>query len=305
MNKAILFLLISAVFAQESNGQEVVTRAEKVSLDSPEGWAMAHTLSAALNLGAPPATDPQAWVMRFSAELGSIPHLSRAEQQVGFGGFKSEDLNKSPVFGRGRFHLGLPGEYELELSWTPPLEINGSKPDEVFGLALQKSLYRTSTLNLSVRLFALRGEAQGDITCSRDVASAPPGSAGNPFGCREPSNDSMELDHEGLEFIGSRLSHDGRWQPYFGLAYTRIHPFVNVEARVFEVLDRAELYLDDAIQSATVGTLYHWADNWTLQAAFSYTPLDIRRPPELSRRNQDFWSVRLGLHWRPGWTAFQ
>ncbi len=295
-----LALATSLVYAQS-----VINTAETFSLDDPEGWAMAHTLSAALNLGSPPVAGLAAGELGFSAELGSIPRLSRSEQRVGFGGFKFEDMNKSPVFGRGRLHVGLPLDFNLELSWTPPVEINGGKPDGIYGLALQRHLLRGRNWNAAWRLFTVQGKAQGDITCSRDVASHPPASPGNPFGCLEPSDDRIELDHEGLEFATSRLSDDGRWQPFAALAVTKIHPRVSVRARLIDSIDRSRLRTDGTLQTVTLGTLYHLSPNWSGQVAISYTPLQVRRPPDYSLRDQDYWSVRLGLRWSPGWSVFQ
>lgn len=296
----VVYVIALLTTSSIANGQDVISTTEKFRLDSPEGWAMAHTLSASLNLGSTPLTDVQPWRLSFSAELGSIPHLSREEQRVGFGGFKSEDMNKSPVFGRGRLHLGLPREFELELSWTPPVEINGGKPDGVYGLAIERTIFSSSNWAVGWRLFALRGSAQGDITCSEDVASSPPGSPGNPFGCREPSDDTIKLDHEGMEFSVSRTSRSERWQPYLGYAHTRIHPHVDVRARVFESLDRSQLEMNDTVQTLTMGLMFRPSQNWTWHTAFSYTPLDIRRPPDYSREDQNFWSFRLGLRWSPG-----
>ncbi|MCP5347968.1 MAG: hypothetical protein R3F41_10160 [Gammaproteobacteria bacterium] len=266
---------------------------------------MAHTLAAALNLGTPPGDEAQLWEIRFSAELGSIPHLSRQEQRVGFGGFKAEDLNKSPVFGRGRLHLGLPLATELEFSWTPPFEINGGKPEGIYGMAASGSLSQSDGWELGWRLFAVRGEAGGDITCSREVSAADPGSQENPFGCRGASNDRITLDHEGLELTGSRLIGGGHWRPYLGYSYSRIHPHVQVRATVFETLDRSQLEADGNLHTFTLGTLFHLNSSWSMHAALSFTPLEIRRPPRLNGRDQDFWSLRLGVLWKPGWSILR
>ncbi len=51
------------------------------------------------------------WHWNVALDLGDIPRLSDAQQRVGFGGFKNEDLNKSPVFGRLRLALGLPHDW--------------------------------------------------------------------------------------------------------------------------------------------------------------------------------------------------
>jgi len=175
----LLLCMGLAAVMPAARAQDILFDYEREAFDSPEGWAMAHTVSASLNLGAGPASTLSTWDWRLSAELGSIPHLSREEQRVGFGGYKLEDMNKSPVFGRGRLHVGLPAAITAELSWTPPLEINGGKPQHLFGLALERALWRGEDWTLGGRLFAVRGAARGDTTCSRSVARQAPGSAGN------------------------------------------------------------------------------------------------------------------------------
>ena len=61
------------------------------------------------SFGESPELRPGRWSV--AAELGHIPRLSDAQRRVGFNGFKTEDLNKSPVFGRLRLWLGLPAGF--------------------------------------------------------------------------------------------------------------------------------------------------------------------------------------------------
>lgn len=292
----LLMLSAPAVLAQE-----VLRDYERETFDSPEGWAMAHTLSSALNLGALPPETLAPWHWSVAAEMGSIPHLTREEQRVGFGGYKLEDMNKSPVFGRGRVLLGLPGKVSMEASWTPPVQVNGARPEGIYGLALEKSLFDEGGWQLGVRLFAVRGAASGDTTCSRSVASAAPGSADNLFGCREPSDDRLQLDHEGVELMASHRIPNTRWQPFIAMAKTHANPYVKVNARVFDSLDLSEMETKGSLATLSVGTVYHAAPDWRVTAAFSLTPLDVRRPPLRQSRDANFWSVRLGLAWmNPG-----
>ena len=51
---------------------------------------------------------------------------------MGLGGAKQEDLNKSPVFGRLRLTLGLPGGFVADLGYTPPLSIRGTRARDLF-----------------------------------------------------------------------------------------------------------------------------------------------------------------------------
>lgn len=289
--------LVLTAAGAEALAQDVLFDYEREAFDSPEGWAMAHTVAATLNLGAGPSSPMALGDWRLSAEMGSIPHLSREDQRVGFGGFKLEDMNKSPVFGRGRLHLGLPAAITAEISWTPPLEINGGRPEHLFGLALERALWQGEAWRVGARLFAVRGDASGDTTCSRSVAAQAPGTAGNLYGCRAPSDDTLRLDHEGLELMVSRPLGNGRWEPFLALASTHMNPYVEIEALVFSSLDLSELESSGTVQTLSAGTLFEVSPQWQLSAAVSWTPLEVRRPLLYNTRSHDFWSIRLGLAW--------
>ena len=64
---------------------------QKVDIDSPEGWAMAFMTSSAQNLGQTQPHSVDVGDISIAAELSSIPHLSKEQQKIGFGGFKDED----------------------------------------------------------------------------------------------------------------------------------------------------------------------------------------------------------------------
>lgn len=293
LNALIVGSLCSSVFAQD-----ILNDYEKVALNSPEGWAMAHTLASALNLGAAPAQTLGLWQWRLSAQLSSIPHLSREEQRVGFGGFKLEDMNKSPVFGRGLVSVGLPAGFTGELSWTPEVQIDGAKPEHLFGVALERALVQVGPWQFGARVYAVRGDGTGDTTCSKRVAGFAAGSADNPFGCIAPSADRIRMDQEGVELMLSRSSADGRWQPFAAYADTRLHPYVGINAQVFTSIDRSELEAEGNVQSYSLGTTFQSSPSWRVSAALSYTPLDVRRPPLRETGNGDFWSVRVALAWQ-------
>ena len=109
---------------------------EPVGVHSEEGWAMRYVGASSLmtGFGAVPDLSPGEWLV--AGELGHIPSLSRRQQEVGLGGIKDEDLNKSPVFGRARGWIGLPAGFVAELGYTPPLEIDGAKPVDLFAAAI-------------------------------------------------------------------------------------------------------------------------------------------------------------------------
>ena len=130
---------------------------QKVDLDSPEGWAMAFMTASAQNLGQVPPHSVDVRDISISAELSSIPRLTREQQRIGFGGFKDEDLNKSPAFGRLRANIGLPWNLNAEISWTPPLQINGSKPDHLWGAALSKPLINNEKISIRIAFVFAQG----------------------------------------------------------------------------------------------------------------------------------------------------
>lgn len=300
MRRRLAAAIPLVLLALGASAQSQVGGRETVDFDSPEGWAMARTTAATLNLGPAPPGDLETWEIAVSAEVGSIPHVDTADTRVGFGGTKFEDLNKSPVFGRGRLHLGLPAGFTAELAWSPPVEIDGVQPDGIYGLALERSLYSGDRWQSGARLFAQDGHAEGDITCSAEVAAREPGSDDNPFGCVAPSNDDIALDHGGAEISASTSFRGGRWQPFASFAVTRIDPEVQVNAPVFDFIDRSQLTTEGTLRTGTAGVAWNPSRRWQATAAFSYTPLDARRPPEFDEESDDFWSVRIGLKWRLG-----
>jgi hypothetical protein len=121
---ALLMLFSSFTFGNQNTYVD-----QEVDFGSPEGWGMAFMTTSSQNLGQMPPHSVNIKDISISAELSSIPWLSKEQQKIGFGGFKDEDLNKSPAFGRIRASIGLSWDLNAEISWTPPIQINNSKPD--------------------------------------------------------------------------------------------------------------------------------------------------------------------------------
>ncbi|NKB35322.1 MAG: hypothetical protein GKR91_19665 [Pseudomonadales bacterium] len=299
MNQILRPLLVSLLLLTLpglSHAQLETGTNEDVDFDSPEGWAMAFMTASSLNLGQLPPRSTEFGDVSFSAELCSIPRLEREQQQVGFGGFKDEELNKSPAFGRARASLGLFWDVTAEVSWTPPLEINGAKPDGLWGFALSRPLVGGDNWGLGLRLFALEGAVNADVTCSEDTAELPPFSADNLFGCVAPSDDVLEMDHQGAELVLSFNELPLGIQPWVSIASTRMDPFVEIDALLdggprFSTVDS-----DGTTETYSAGLSYSLNQNWHLNLATSYTPLDANRPVSAGGRDS-YWNVRLGLVW--------
>ena len=266
---------------------------QNVDLDSPEGWAMAFMTASAQNLGQAPPHSVNVRDISFSAELSSIPRLSREQQRIGFGGFKDEDLNKSPAFGRLRANVGLPWNVDAEISWTPPLKINNSKPDHLWGAALSKPLFDNERISVGLRLFLLRGGVIASVTCSEDTINFAPYTLQNTAGCVGLSDDKLQMDHEGVEVFLS-FNNTSNIIPWISLASTNIDNAVEIDAPLEIGRERASVYSSGTIQTLSFGLNYDISENWSLNAASSYTPLAVQRPND-SSDNDDFWNVRAGL----------
>ena len=266
---------------------------QKVDLDSPEGWAMAFMTASAQNLGQAPPHTLNVRDISISAELSSIPRLSKEQQKIGFGGFKDEDLNKSPAFGRLRANVGLPWNVDAEISWTPPLKINNSKPDHLWGAALSKPLFDNERISVGLRLFLLRGGVIASVTCSEDTINFTPYTLQNPSGCVGLSADKLKMDHEGVEVFLS-FNNASAILPWISLATSNIDNSVEIDAPLEVGRERATVYSSGTIQTLSVGFDYEISENWSLNASSSYTPLDVQRPNDNSD-NDDFWNVRVGL----------
>jgi len=189
-----LFLLTRVALAQT-----VVEDNRSVASDSPEGWAMRYFAGTTLMTSFGEAARLPPWRWNTAVDVGNIPRLSDAQQRVAFGGSKSDDLNKSPVFGRLRLAVGLPDAWVAELGYTPPLEIAGSRARNVFAMAIGRRVIEGDAMSLSLRALGQVGKVRGDITCPASVAGNPDPIV-NPFDCRAPpSNDTFTTNYYGVD----------------------------------------------------------------------------------------------------------
>ena len=230
-------------------------------------------------------------------DLGSIPRLSEEQQRVGFGGFKDEDLNKSPLFGRLRAALGLPYDWVAEIGYTPPLEIHGSRARNLFALAVGRRLLETDAWTLSMRAVGQTGEVEGDITCPERIAgmSDP---RHNPYGCRAPSRDVFSIDYYGGDATLAWDAGGGwKWHASTGIARTRLA--VQVDALVFTRNDRSRLSSNGNLAWVAIGVWRGFDVHWGVGAELLYVPLDVRRPPNFSLEKDPVTSVRVQLRYSP------
>ena len=292
---AVISLLLYLLLASSANGQElpISEGVDPVGVHSEEGWAMRYVGASSLmtGFGAVPLLAPGQW--QLAAELGHIPSLSRSQQQVGLGGIKDEDLNKSPAFGRARGWIGLPAGWVAELGYTPPLEIDGAKPVDLFAAAIGRRVELSQNAALSLRALGQHGAARGDITCSSDVVGR--SGQSNPFRCVRRSDDRIALNYYGLEATGS-WQFTG-WAGHFTAGTVRYEPEVQVNAQLESYIERIRLRSQGQMPYFAAGAQQS-NGNWHWGAELLYVPLKVRRDGN-PIESDPFWSLRLSLRWLP------
>ena len=275
-------------------GQEVVRNDEALDGDRPEAWAMHYMTAASLmtSFGPSPRLATGQW--QAAMELGDIPRLDAAQRAVGFNGTKAEDLNKSPVFGRVRGWLGLPAGFVAELAWTPPIEVDGAKPRDLWAAAIARRVYDRDGVVVSLRAFGQHGAVVGDVTCPRALAGVQDFNL-NPYGCQAPSSDTLQANDYGLESTAA-LAH-GPWTWHLTGGVVRMENQVQVDALTYSVRDRSRLTASDDEVFLAAGVGHAWSNGWGVAAEVLYVPLTVLRVPDGSPDNDPLLSFRLQLRY--------
>lgn len=275
-----------------AHGQIVVGEREVLDSDRPEAWAMnlaaANTLMTAF--GETPVLAAGDW--QLGLELGAVPRLDEEQRQVGFNGFKSEDLNKSPVFGRVRVFAGLGRGWVGELGYTPPLRIDGTQARGLVSLAFGHAWLRRGSWSLSSRIFGQHGSVVGDITCPAKLAGLDD-EIRNPYGCQAPSKDRVRLNYYGADLVAAGLR--GDWQWHLGVGLVRSELSVQVDALTFDFRDLSYLSASGHIGYVAFGVNGRLAPHWRWGGEWRYVPLRVRRDPGESTGNDALSTFRIHL----------
>lgn len=175
------------------------------------------------------ATAPQAMppgALRLGFEVEYIPN-PRAEIQKTGKCFlqKSENTSLSPIFGRPRITLGLPGSVAIEASYLPPVRIADAKPN-LGSLAISHTRHfhlggSSGAVTMMVRANTTFGSVRGPITCPRSALQTT-----NPAAAcygSNPSNDTFRPNMYGVDLIAG--VRPGRmFALYGGVGANRIAP---------------------------------------------------------------------------------
>lgn len=285
---------LAACIPTVSSTQVLLDGTDSLDFDRPEAWAMQYfaSLNVLTGFGPPQELSPGTVVVGF--EVDSVPSLDERELRVGFNGTKTEDINRTSVFGRPRVAVGLAGNFILEGSYLPPIDISGVEPD-LMALALSRPLPPTQNLNMGLRIALQHGTFSGDFTCSADEIAKGP----NTFGCEVPSDDEMTVDTSTLEFAISRRLGDGeRFAPYASVAVSYMDLDFQVRADYRGLNDRTRLVASGTTYSVAAGLARHVGERWRWAGEVFYSPLDVVRPPATSTENDAFLNARLMLTYR-------
>ena len=269
---------------------------ESLADDRPEAWAMRHAAAATAftAFGATPALAAGQW--RLALDVAQVPHLDRRQRTVGFRGTKLEDLNKSPVFGRLRGRLGLPGGWIAELGYTPPLDIDGARARDLVAVAIGRRLLERDGFTVSARAFGQSGRIEGDITCPAELAGHPDALA-NPYGCEAPSRDRVRLHYHGLDMTAAWQRDAWSWHATAGAM--RTESAVQVDALTHGVRDRSRLSSHAGNGYLAIGGSRRLATHWWLAAEVLHVPLRVRRGRDAAREHEPFTGLRLQFGYTP------
>lgn len=285
------------LLAAAAHAQAFLEGREELTFDRPESWAMKYFASVNLltGLGAPRPSRPGSVELGF--EAASVPSLSERERTVGFAGTKTEDLNKTSLFGRPRLRVGLPRRLALVVSYVPPVELFDVR-SHLAALALERPLHSSPRWRLGGRLVGQYGTLEGDFTCSADDVAGGDDLRANPFGCEEPSRDQMTVRSVSLELIAAWTGHRAsRFEPHLGVAAHRMDLDFQVDARYAGIVDRTMLLTEGSTLSLTGGVTYRPGKRWTLATEILYSPLRVVRPPLDASSNDALLNVRSLLSW--------
>lgn len=271
-----LLLLLAASFS--AGAQETFAPVTELRSDAPETWALRYFTSASLFTGAGGSDRRDSGSIDLGLEAIWVPSLDQEQRTVGYGGFKEEELNRSPLWARLRASVALPAGFAAEVGIIPPLEIDGVKAN-LFALALSRQIFESGPFSLGLRLHLQRGKAKGDFTCKEGKDHLfPPGSEQNAFGCEAPSKDEVSLDSTGLELSAAYDLEGRKPKLHAAVSYNRMDVKFQVDALTFGIHDRSLLKNEGDTLTFAAGATWKVGGRARLGFEALYAPLDIKRP---------------------------
>jgi len=138
-----------------------------------------------------------------------------------------EHVDLLPILPRPRAVFGLANDFTAEVSWVPPVRVNGVKAD-LLGLALARTVEMGRGL-ISIRGNATFGEIRASITCTKAQIAPSSGVPGCAGGAR-PSDDHFKPNGFGLDLTYGWPVGRGKLRPYLGGGVNRLLSRFQVDA---------------------------------------------------------------------------
>ena len=179
--KSLTLITIGILLATSAAAQTTtaIGPPQPLTFDRPESWALKYFVSSTMLSGLDVPGDYRPGSISAGLEMGWLPPLSTAQQNVGFNGRAYQDLNKAPLMLRPRVTVGLPGRLAVTLAGNPPIRMFDVTPRLVSG-AIEWGMLERRDWRVALRGHGQTGTVTGAFTCPASVVTAPPGSAGNP-----------------------------------------------------------------------------------------------------------------------------
>ena len=155
-----------SVAAQAAGGSQRVI--ERHSFTDPEGELLGYYSALVVFSPVGERAPTRRWSVDIGGEVSYLPALSADQRSAGR--TKLESTNLAPVLPRPRLALWLPGDLEVEGSWTPPVKVFAAR-SSLFAFAVSAPVLRVAAAQVAVRLSYVGGRVSGPITCNRSFTA--------------------------------------------------------------------------------------------------------------------------------------
>jgi hypothetical protein len=281
-----------------ARAQSITSPTEHLAFDRPEAWAQEYFTSVSFLTGLGVAAPDVPGSIRIQLEGGWIPSLNASQEQVGFAGTASEDLNKAPLLLRPRVQVGLPARFSVVVGGVPPIRAFGVTP-RLFDLAVEWAMVEGPAWRLAWRAHGQTGTVTGAFTCPPGIVSLPPGGPGNPSGCQATSSDVATLRYGALEFDAARrVARLQSLTPHVAISINDIHSQFQVDALTFGRTDRTMLDTGGVTWSISTGAAMPIGQRLEIAADAFYTPLAVQRSVLAPRTIDGLFNVRVLASYR-------
>jgi hypothetical protein len=171
-----------------------------------------------------PAESPaplRQWSFRVAVETSYIPNIDdeTATPTVCRPGKGPENTDFASFLPRPRLAVGLPGGFRAELSWVPPVSLNGATPN-LLGFSVGRTFPVGGGMQLGVRVHATTGKIEAPITCDEDALEDPVSECFN----GTLSEDRYKPNALGADLTAGWSLGGGRVRPFVGAGINLLRP---------------------------------------------------------------------------------